>query len=50
MKNVLYLLQYAKTTSNSEEIKLVALAIIKVEGIRQVGSQAVSQLVINSIK
>jgi len=37
---------WAEATSNSEKFKLVALAIIKSEGIRQ----AVSQPVENSIK
>jgi len=40
-------------TSNSEKIKLVALAIVelhKSEGIRQAGRQAVSQPVENSVK
>ena len=52
MKNALYILRYAKgtswaeVTSNSEKIKPVALAIIKLhlsEGINQSGSQSVSQ-------
>ena len=55
MKNVLYLLRYTKdtsqaeATSNSEKIKPVALAIIKLhlsEGIRQ----SVSQSLETSIK
>jgi len=34
-----------EATSNSEKIKSVALAIVESEGIRQAGSQSVSQAV-----
>jgi len=44
---------WAEATSNSEKIKPVALAVIKLrwsEGIRQLVSQSVSQSVENSVK
>ena len=43
----------AETTSNSEKIKLVALAVIELclsEGISQLVSQSVSQSLENSVK